>query len=103
MRYSIMIKDTKDSSIYRLLKIKKEVTETITEEVTDETTGVITTTNKEVGTGEYVTATYETTDKDEFEKKIVEMLNTYNRNQILPIGLEDYNMDLIFVSDSDNA
>lgn len=101
MRYAIMIRNDKDNEVYKFLKVRKEQTETVTEEVTNEETGEVSTVEKEVGTGVYKTEKYLTDSKDEFEAKIVETLNTYNRNQILPIAIEDFNMDLIFDSDSE--
>ena len=101
MRYAIMIRNDKDNEVYKFLKVRKEQTETVTEEVTNEETGEASTVEKEVGTGVYKTEKYLTDSKDEFEAKIVETLNTYNRNQILPIAIEDFNMDLIFDSDSE--
>jgi len=38
--------------------------------------------------------------KDKFEEKCIELLNTYNRTEIVPVYLEEYDVDLLWNSDS---
>lgn len=94
--YSVLINDKKDKTIYRFLQVKEEIMEEVTEEVTDEDTSEVKTVTKEVGTGKYQTVSYKEADKDKFEKKCIELLNTYNRSEIIPIALEDYDVDLLW-------
>jgi hypothetical protein len=100
MRYAILVQNEKDQKLYKFLTIKEPVLEEIKTEVTDEETNEV----KEVitykPTGETRTVNYSETDKEKFEEKYISLLDTYNRKQIIPVSIEDYNLDMIFDSDS---
>jgi len=100
MRYTILVQNEKDPKLYKFLTIKEPVMEEIKTEVTDEETNEV----KEVityqPTGETKTVNYSESDKQSFEDKYISLLDTYNRKQIIPIAIEDYNLDMIFDSDS---
>lgn len=100
MRYTILVQNEKDSKLYKFLTVKEPVMEEIKTEVTDEETNEV----KEVityqPTGETKTVNYSESDKQSFEDKYISLLDTYNRKQIIPIAIEDYNLDMIFDSDS---
>ncbi len=100
MRYAILVQNEKDQKLYKFLTIKEPVLEEIKTEVTDEETNEV----KEVitykPTGETRTVNYAETDKEKFEEKYISLLDTYNRKQIIPVSIEDYNLDMIFDSDS---
>lgn len=100
MRYTILVQNDKDSKLYKFLTVKEPVMEEIKTEVTDEETNEV----KEVityqPTGETKTVNYSESDKQSFEDKYISLLDTYNRKQIIPIAIEDYNLDMIFDSDS---
>lgn len=102
MRYAILVQNEKDSKLYKFLTVKEPVMEEIKTEVTDEETNEV----KEVityqPTGETKTVNYSESDKQSFEDKYISLLDTYNRKQIIPIAIEDYNLDMIFDSDSDS-
>lgn len=100
MRYTILVQNEKDSKLYKFLTVKQPVMEEIKTEVTDEETNEV----KEVityrPTGETKTVNYSESDKQSFEDKYISLLDTYNRKQIIPVAIEDYNLDMIFDSDS---
>ena len=100
MRYTILVQNERDSKLYKFLTVKEPVMEEIKTEVTDEETKEV----KEVityqPTGETKTVNYSESDKQSFEDKYISLLDTYNRKQIIPIAIEDYNLDMIFDSDS---
>ena len=43
---------------------------------------------------------YREKNKDKFEEKCIELLNTYNRTEIVPVSLEEYDVDLLWNSDN---
>lgn len=100
MRYAILVQNEKDSKLYKFLTVKEPVMEEIKTEVTDEETNEV----KEVityqPTGETKIVNYSESDKQSFEDKYISLLDTYNRKQIIPVAIEDYNLDMIFDSDS---
>lgn len=100
MRYTILVQNEKDSKLYKFLTVKEPVMKEIKTEVTDEETNEV----KEVityePTGETQTVNYSESDKQSFEDKYISLLDTYNRKQIIPVAIEDYNLDMIFDSDS---
>ena len=100
MRYTILVQD-KDPKLYKFLTVKEPVMKEIKTEVTDEATQEV----KEVityePTGETQTVNYSESDKQAFEDKYISLLDTYNRKQIIPVSIEDYNLDMIFDSDSE--
>ena len=100
MKYAILVQNEKDPKLFKFLTIKEPIMKEIKTEVTDEETKEV----KEVityePTGESQTVNYSTSDKQEFEDKYISLLDTYNRKQIIPVAIEDYNLDMIFDSDS---
>ncbi len=101
--FSVLIRDKKDKSIYRFLQIKEEIMEERTNEVEDPDTHEIRTETELVGTGQFHTVNYKESDKDKFEEKCIELLNTYNRTEIVPVSLEEYDVDLLWNSDKINS
>lgn len=99
--FSVMIQDKKDKSIYRFLQVKEEVFEEVSKEVEDPDTHEVRTETELVGTGKFQTVKYREKDKDKFEKKCVELLSTYNRSEIVPVYLEEYDVDLLWESDKE--
>lgn len=100
MAYSALIRDKKDKSIYRFLQVKEEIMEEVSNEVEDPDTHEVRTETKLVGTGKYQTVNYKESDKEKFEQKCISLLDTYNRTEIVPVSLEEYDVDLLW--DSDN-
>lgn len=100
MTYSILIRDKKDKSIYRFLQVKEEIMEEVSKEIEDTNTHEVRTETELIGTGKFDTVNYKETNKDKFEKKCIELLNTYNRTEIVPIALEEYDVDLLWNSDN---
>lgn len=100
MRYTILVQNEKDPKLYKFLTVKEPVMEEIKTEITDEETNEV----KEVitykDTGSTKTVNYSESDKQKFEDKYISLLDTYNRKQIIPIAIEDYDLDMIFDSDS---
>lgn len=100
MRYAILVQNEKDPKLYKFLTVKEPVMKEIKTEVTDEEIQEV----KEVityePTGETQTVNYSETDKQAFEEKYINLLDTYNRKQIIPVSIEDYDLDMIFDSDS---
>lgn len=97
--YSILIQDKKDKSVYRFLQVKEEVMEEIPREVEDPDTHEVRTETELVGTGKFQTVKYRESNKDKFEQKCIDLLNTYNRTEIVPVSLEEYDVDLLWNSD----
>jgi len=100
MRYTILVQNEKDPKLYKFLTVKEPVMEEIKTEVTDTETNEV----KEVityePTGETKTVNYSVSDKQEFENKYISLLDSYNRRQIIPVAIEDYALDMIFDSDT---
>lgn len=99
--YSVLIRDKKDKSIYRFLQIKEEIMEEVPKEVEDPDTREVRTETELVGTGKFQTVNYKESDKEKFEQKCISLLDTYNRAEIVPVSLEEYDVDLLW--DSDNT
>ena len=93
--YSILIRDKRDKSIYRFLQIKEEILEEVPKEVEDPDTHEVRTETELVGTGKFQTVSYKESDKEKFEEKCIDLLNTYNRTEIVPVSLEEYDVDLL--------
>ena len=100
MAYSVLIRDKKDKSIYKFLQIKEEIMEEVPKEVEDPDTHEVRTEMELVGTGKFSVVNYKESDKEKFEKKYISLLDTYNRTEIIPVSLEEYDVDLLW--DSDN-
>lgn len=101
MNYSVLIQDKKDKSVYRFLQVKEEIMEEMSKEIEDPDTHEVRTETELVGTGKFSIVKYKESNKDKFEKKVIELLNTYNRTEIVPVSLEEYDVDLLW--DSDNV
>lgn len=100
MAYSVLIRDKKDKSIYRFLQIKEEIMEEVPKEVEDPDTHEVRTETELVGTGKFSVVNYKENSKDKFEEKCIDLLNTYNRTEIVPVSLEEYDVDLLWNSDN---
>lgn len=98
--YSVLIRDKKDKSIYKFLQVKQEVMNEVSKEITDPDTNEVRTEVELVGTGKFETVNYKEENKDKFEEECIELLNTYNRTEIVPITLEEYDVDLLWNSDN---
>ena len=94
--YSILIKDTKNIGQYRFLTVKQEIMKEETTEVTDPDTNEVRTETTSVGTGNFETVVYSTSDKDELEAKCVELLKTYNSTEFMPIDTLAYDTDIVW-------
>lgn len=98
--YSVLIRDKKDKSVYRFLQIKEEIMEEVPKEVEDPNTHEVRTEMELVGTGKFSVVNYKESDKEKFEQKCISLLNTYNRTEIVPVSLEEYDVDLLWNSDN---
>ncbi len=98
--YSVLIQDKKDKSVYRFLQVKEEVMEEVAKEIEDPDTHEVRIETELVGTNKFQTVKFKEHDKDKFEKKVIELLNTYNRTEIIPVSLEEYDVDLLWNSDN---
>ena len=101
MRYAILVQNEKDPKLYKFLTVKEPVMKEIKTEVTDEETQEVKEITIYEPTGETQTVNYSTSDKQEFEDKYISLLDTYNRKQIVPVSIEDYALDMIFDSDTE--
>lgn len=101
MKYAILVRNEKDPKFFKFLTVKEPVMKEIKTEVTDEETNEV----KEIiayePTGETQTVNYSTSDKQEFEDKYISLLDTYNRKQIVPVSIEEYALDMIFISETE--
>ena len=100
MKYAILVQNEKDSKLYKFLTVKEPVMKEIKTEVTDEETQEVKEVISYEPTGETQTVNYIESDKQAFEDKYISLLDTYNRKQIIPVAIEDYALDMIFDSDS---
>lgn len=100
MQYSVLIRDKRDKSIYRFLQIKEEILDEVPKEVEDPDTHEVRTETELIGTGKFQTVSYKESCKDKFEEKCIDLLNTYNRTEIVPVSLEEYDVDLLWNSDN---
>ena len=98
--YSVLIQDKKDKSVYRFLQVKEEVMEEVAKEIEDPDTHEVRIETELVGTNKFQTVKFKEHDKNKFEKKVIELLNTYNRTEIIPVSLEEYDVDLLWNSDN---
>lgn len=99
--YSVLIRDKKDKTVYRFLQVKQEIMTEVSNQITDPESHEVRTETELVGTGKFETVNYTEENKDKFEKKCIELLNTYNRTEIIPVSLEEYDVDLLWDSDSE--
>lgn len=93
--YKILIKDSK-TGMYRYLTVKQEIMKEQKETVTDEDTQEVKEVTTLVGTGEYETVEYSTENKDELEKKCIELLSSYKVTEFVPIKTLTYTTDLVW-------
>lgn len=93
--YKILIKDSK-TGMYRYLTVKQEIMKEQKETVTDEDTQEVKEVTTFVGTGEYETVEYSTENKDELEKKCIELLASYKVTEFAPINTLAYTTDLVW-------
>ena len=100
MNYSVLIQDKKDKSVYRFLQVKEEIMEEISKEVEDPDTYEVRTETELVNKNRFQTVKYREENKDKFEEKCIDLLNTYNRTEIVPVALEEYDVDLLWNSDN---
>ena len=100
MNYSVLIQDKKDKSVYRFLQVKEEIMEEVSREVEDPDTHEVRIETELVGTNRFQTIKYREENKDKFEEKCIDLLNTYNRTEIVPVALEEYDVDLLWNSDN---
>lgn len=98
--YSVLIQDKRDKSVYKFLQVKEEIMEEVSKEVEDPDTHEVRTETELIGTGKFSIIKYKEFNKDKFEKKVIELLNTYNRTEIVPVSLEEYDVDLLWNSDN---
>ena len=95
------VQNERDNKLFKFLTVKEPVMEEIKTEVTDEETNEVKEVISYEPTGETQTVNYSESDKQKFEEKYISLLDTYNRKQIIPISIEDYDLDMIFNSDAE--
>ena len=93
--YKILIKDSK-TGMYRYLTVKQEIMKEQKETVNDEDTQEVKEVTTLVGTGEYETVEYSTENKDELEKKCIDLLASYKVTEFTPINILAYTTDLVW-------
>lgn len=98
--YSVLIQDKKDKTVYRFLQVKEEIMQEVPREVEDTETHEVRTETELVGTGKYQVVKYKEESKETFEERVIDLLNTYNRTEIVPVALEEYDVDLLWNSDN---
>lgn len=98
--YKILIKDSKNGNLFRYLTVKQEIMEEHKETVTDDETQEVKEVSTLVGTGEYETVEYSTENKDELEKKCIELLSSYKVTEFIPISTLAYTTDLVWSENS---
>lgn len=100
MKYAILVQNEKDPKLFKFLTVKEPVMKEVKTEVTDEDTQEVKEVTTYEPTGETKTVNYSESDKQAFEDKYISLLDTYNRKQIIPVSIEEYALDMIFDSDS---
>lgn len=91
----ILIRDKKNPSLYSFLQVKKEIMKETTEKV-DDGTGNLVDKVIQTPTGQFENVVFETDDSDEFEKKCVDLLKTYNLDELKFIDDLEYDTDIIW-------
>lgn len=99
--YKILIKDSK-TGMYRFLTVRQEIMKEETSQVTNPDTHEVTQVTTLVGTGEYETVEFSTEEKDELEKKCVELLSSYKITEFIPVNTLTYTTDLVWEGESKN-
>ena len=98
--YKILIKDSKNGSLFRYLTVKQEIMEEHKETVTDDDTQEVKEVTTYVGTGTYETVEYVAKNMDELEKKCIELLSSYKVTEFTPVKTLNYTPDLVWSEDS---
>ena len=99
--FSILIKDQKNGSMYRFLTVKQEVFKEESKEMTDPETQEVKTEIIQIPTGETETVVYSTDNRDDLEKKCIELLKSYKVTDFIPIDTLEYDTDLIWKTDKE--
>lgn len=99
--FSILIKDQKNGSMYRFLTVKQEVFKEKSKEITDPETQEVKTEIIQIPTGETETVVYSTDNRDDLEKKCIELLRSYKVTDFIPIDTLEYDTDLIWKTDKE--
>lgn len=99
--FSILIKDSKNTSMYRFLTVKQEIFTEESKEVTDLETQEVKTEIVQIPTGTTETVVYSTNNKDELEKKCIELLKSYKVTDFVPVDTLEYDTDLIWKTDKE--
>ncbi|MBD5144018.1 MAG: hypothetical protein HDT22_10500 [Ruminococcus sp.] len=99
--FSILIKDQKNGSMYRFLTVKQEVFKEESKEMTDPETQEVKTEIIQIPTGETETVVYSTDNRDDLEKKCIELLRSYKVTDFIPIDTLEYDTDLIWKTDKE--
>lgn len=99
--FSILIKDSKNGSMYRFLTVKQEIFTEESNEVTDPETQEVKTETIQIPTGETETVMFCANDKDELEQKCIELLKSYKVTDFIPIDTLEYDTDLIWKTDKE--
>lgn len=94
--YSILVKDSKNASMYRFLTVKQEIFKEESKEVTDPETQEVKTEIVQIPTGDTETVVYSTDNKDDLETKCIELLKSYKVTDFIPIDTLEYDTDLIW-------
>lgn len=97
--YSILVKDSKNTSMYRFLTVKQEIFKEESKEVTDHETQEVKIETIQIPTGETETIIYTTDDKDELEQKCIDLLRSYKVTDFIPVDTLEYDTDLIWKSE----
>lgn len=93
--YQILIRDKKNPSMYSFLNVKQQIMKETVEKVEDDDGNLVDKITK-IPTGNYETVVYSEEDQDEFEKKCVELLKTYNLDELKFINTLEYDTDIIW-------
>lgn len=99
--FSILIKDSKNGSMYRFLTVKQEIFIEDTKEVTDSETQEVKTEIIQIPTETTQTVVYSTNNKDELEKKCIELLKSYKVTDFVPVDTLEYDTDLVWKTDEE--
>ena len=83
--YSVLIQDKRDKSMYKFLQVKQEIMNEVSKEVTDPDTNEVRTEIEYVGTGKFETVNYKESEKDKFEAKCIELLNSIINQRHIPL------------------
>lgn len=99
--FSILVKDQKNSSMYRFLTVKQEIFTEEIQEVTNPETQEVKNEIVKVPTGETKTVVYSTDNRDDLEQMCIDLLKSYKVTDFIPIDTLEYDTDLIWKSDKE--